>query len=74
MNTLNQIDFLRQVHFRSIGLSILAARQPYRSSKVDKDVRQAKKENQETDSYINIYAMKALTDYESNIGIDEIPF
>ena len=74
MTTLNQIDFLRQVHFRSIGLSILSARQPFRSSKIDADVRKAKKENREIDSYIHIYAMKEYTDYMSNIGVDEIPF
>jgi hypothetical protein len=73
MNTLSQIDFLRQVHFRSIGLSILSSRQPFRSNKVDKDVRQAKKENQETDSFIHLYAMREYTDYYSNIGM-ELPF
>lgn len=74
MNTLSQIEFLRGVHFRSIGLSILSARQPYRSSKVDRDVRIAQKENAETDSYIRSYGEKVYKDYMNNIGLDEIPF
>lgn len=74
MNILNQIEFLRAVHFRSIGISILSARQPFRSNKIDKEVRLAKKENAETDSYIKIYAEKANSDYLSNIGMEELPF
>lgn len=70
----NQIDFLRGVHFRSIGLSILSQRQPFRSNKIDKEVKQAKKENAEIDSYIKIYAERANSEYLSNIGRDEIPF
>ena len=63
MNTLNQIEFLQAVHFRSIGVSILSARQPFRSNKVDRDVRQAKKENAETDSFIKNYADRAYVNY-----------
>jgi hypothetical protein len=74
MNTLNQIDFLRQVHFRSIGISILSSRQPFRSNKVDRDVKLAKKENAEIDSYIHLYAMKEYSDYYANIGQGELPF
>ena len=77
MNNLNQIEFLRQVHFRSIGLSILSARQPFRSNKIDKEVRQAKKENAETDSFIYNYSMIAENVELSNIRnmkVDEIPF
>jgi hypothetical protein len=73
MTTLNQIDFLRQVHFRSIGLSILSARQPFRSSKIDADVRKAKKENTEIDTYIKSYADKADFDLMFN-NWEEIPF
>ena len=73
MNNLNQIEFLRQVHFRSIGLSILSARQPFRSNKIDREVRQAKKENAEIDSFIYGYAIKAYVDYKYS-DIEELPF
>jgi len=74
MNTLNQIEFLQAVHFRSIGVSILSARQPFRSNKVDRDVRKAKKENAETDSYIKSFADKAYEDNIFDIGMEALDF
>ena len=71
MNTYQQIQFLQGVHFRSIGVTIMGARQPsIPTNKVLRDLRKAKKENAETDSYIYNYAKIAEQDLEP----DEIPF
>ena len=71
MNIYDQLQFLKGVHFRSIGVSIMGNHQTHKiTAKILRDVRKAQKENAELDNYIYNSAKIALRDLEP----DEIPF
>ena len=66
MNEAHLLDFLKQGMFGRLGLMFIMPFNPTESSKVKRDIRAAKKENDEADKYIRHYIHNAKRFFSGN--------
>ena len=73
MRTDQQIQLLEWTMFGRIGLMFMASYNPKENNKIRADIRKAKKDNNETDSFIRAY-IKENKNLHEYLSPEELPF